>query len=184
MTIQPQDAANALKEIAIAEQHSAKAYRYQKASPHLFLWGFIWIVGYSAVFVRPSASWIWFVLTAIGIPGSFWIARRERTDRSRAYAGWEIALTLLALSLFLSAFFAIFPPRSPLQVDAIFPLMIALWYVLFGIWRWGARMALLGLALGVLTVGGYFWLQHYFLLWMAGVGGGALILGGFWLRKV
>ena len=34
----------------------------------------------------------------------------------------------------------------------------------------------------MLTVGGYFWLAPYFMLWMAGVGGGALILGGLWLR--
>lgn len=36
--------------------------------------------------------------------------------------------------------------------------------------------------LGLLTVGGYICLQPYFLLWLAGVGGGALILGGIWLR--
>ncbi|HVB86508.1 MAG TPA: hypothetical protein VNK23_07585 [Candidatus Dormibacteraeota bacterium] len=46
------------------------------------------------------------------------------------------------------------------------------------------RMAILGFAVGALTAGGYFSLPQYFLLWMAGVGGGALILGGLWLRKV
>jgi DNA-binding MarR family transcriptional regulator len=70
-----------------------------------------------------------------------------------------------------------------LQAGAVFPLLVALWYALLGIWRRGMRMALLGLVLGLLTVAGYFWLAQYFLLWMAVVGGGALILGGFWLRR-
>lgn len=184
MTVQPQEAATTLRVIEHTQHYSAKAYRYQKASPHLFLWGLIWMAGYGATFAWPEASWIWFVLMPIGIPGSFWISWRAGAERSRSYAVWRVALTLLALSLFLSAFFVILPPKSPVQIDALLPLLIALWYVLLGIWRHAERMALLGLALGILTLGGYFWLPQYFLLWMAGVGGGALILGGFWLRKV
>ena len=76
------------------------------------------------------------------------------------------------------------PPSSGLQVAAFFPLLIALWYVLQGIWARSARIGVLGLALGVLAVAGYLWLGAYFLLWMAGAGGGALILGGFWMRGV
>jgi hypothetical protein len=46
------------------------------------------------------------------------------------------------------------------------------------------RFLYAGIALGALTLIGWFWLPHYFLPWMAAVGGGALILTGFWLRKV
>jgi hypothetical protein len=184
MPILPQDAADALQDIEHAGLRSAVAYRYQRSSPHLFLWGVIWMVGYAACYARPSASWIWPPIVLIGVMGSFWINWRAVADRSRATLGWRYAATLVALFLFLSALFAILPPRSNAQIDAFFPLLIALWYAMLGIWTRAARIGWLGLALGALTVGGYFWLPQYFLLWMAAVGGGALILGGVWLRKV
>jgi hypothetical protein len=45
-------------------------------------------------------------------------------------------------------------------------------------------MVLAGVVVAALTLIGFFGLPQYFLLWMAVVGGGALILGGFWLRSV
>lgn len=57
--IQPQDAANALKEIANAEKHSGQAYHYQKASPHLFLWGVIWVIGYAVTYANPRWYFVW-----------------------------------------------------------------------------------------------------------------------------
>lgn len=182
--VQPQEAANALREIAHAEQHSGQAYHYQKAAPHLFLWGVIWIIGYAFTYVRPHWYFLWFVLTVIGVLVSFWIGHLAHTKDSQASFGWRYGASFVAVVLFIVALFAILPPRSGLQVDAFFPLLVAIWYVLLGIWTRAIRVTVLGLALGLLTVGGYFWLQHYFLLWMAGVGGGALILGGFWLRRV
>jgi hypothetical protein len=44
-------------------------------------------------------------------------------------------------------------------------------------------MLMTGIVLAVLTVIGYFWLPGLFLLWMAALGGGALILGGIWFRS-
>jgi hypothetical protein len=184
MPIEPQDAANALKEIAHAQQRSGKAYGYQKAAPHLFIWGLIWIIGYAVTYVRPHWYLLWAFLVVIGAVGSFFVSWHTPTTGSQASYGWRYAATFIAVFLFIEALFAILPPQSGRQVDAFFPLLISLWYVLLGLWTRGTRIVLLGLALGLLTVGGYFWLQHYFLLWMAGVGGGALILGGFWLRKV
>jgi|SRR5215469_1041348 len=184
MPIQRQDAASALQEIANTEKQSHTAYHYQKAAPHLFLWGLIWIVGYAVTYLRPAWYPLWDVLIVLGFVGSFLISFRTRGKGSHTSFGWRYAATVVAVFLFVTALFAILPPQSSLQIDAFFPLLIALWYVLIGVWTRGTRIALLGLALGLLTVGGYFWLHHYFPLWMAVVGGGSLILGGFWLRKV
>lgn len=182
--MQPQEAADALRHIELAERHSASAFRYQKASPHLFLWGVIWAIGYAFTYFRPNIWLIWLPLLAIGMVGSFWIQRGLSPERSQASAGWRYVATLVALFLFTAALFAIFPPQSSAQAASLIPLLIALCYVLLGLWTRATRIALLGFALGVLTVGGFFWLPQYFPLWMAGVGGGALILGGFWLRRV
>jgi hypothetical protein len=183
MPIAPQEAQDALHNIEHAEQRSASVYRYQKAAPHLFLWGVIWMVGYAAAYAGARASLLWPVVILPGIIGTFLITWRAGAKRSRAF-GWRYAATLFAVFLFIAALSAILPPRSNEQIDAFFPLLVALGYVILGVWTQGARIALLGLALGALTVGGYFWLPQYFLLWMAGVGGGALVLGAFWLRRV
>lgn len=184
MSIPPQEAADALRNVEHTQHHSAAAYGYQKSSPHLLLWGVIWIIGYAVSYARPTWHLFWPVLAAIGILGSFFIVWRTSRAGYQASLGWRYGATFIAVFLFIAALFAILPPRSSLQIDAFFPLLLAICYVLMGIWTRGARMALLGLALGLLTIGGYFWLQHYFLLWMAAFGGGALILGGFWLRRV
>lgn len=184
MPIHPQEAATALHEITATEQQSHKAYHYQQASPHLILWGIIWVIGYSVTYFRPRWYPLWDVLAVLGFAGSFFISFRTRSKGSHASFGWCYAATFLAVFLFIAALFAILPPPSPLQIDAFFPLLIALWYALMGIWTRTTRIAVLGFVLGLLTVGGYFWLHQHFPLWMAGVGGGALILGGFWLRRV
>jgi hypothetical protein len=184
MSIPPQEAAHALRDIEHAQRHSAGAYRDQKFSPHLFLWGAIWIIGYAGTYIWPGASAIWLALVPIGMIGSFWMGSRGAGDRSRAFSGWQYAATALAIFLFISALVAILPPKSGAQIGALIPVLVAFFYAVVGVWTRGTRIALLGLALGVLTVGGYFWLPQYFLLWMAGVGGGALILGGVWLRRV
>ena len=184
MTIQPQEAADALRDIEQARRNSAKAYRYQRFSPHLFLWGAIWIIGYTISYFRPSASLIWMALVVIGLAASFWMGAQGAGAHAGASQGWKYGATALAIFLFITALFAILPPKSPEQLGAFFPILVALLYALVGIWMGGIRIILLAVALGALTVGGYFWLPQYFALWMAGVGGGALILGGFWLRRI
>ena len=69
------------------------------------------------------------------------------------------------------------------EAGAIAPLVVAMFYALLGVWK-GVRFLVAGAALAALTLGGMFWLPQYFLLWMAAVGGGSLVLVGLWLRKV
>ncbi len=79
--------------------------------------------------------------------------------------------------------YAIFGPVRDTQQAAFVPLIVALMYVLVGIWR-GPRFLITGVAVAALTLVGYFHLHEHFLLWMAVVGGGALVLAGLWLRQV
>ncbi len=184
MSIPPQEAADALREIQQAQRDSAVAYQHQKFSPHLFLWGVIWMIGYAVNYARPGTNVVWLALISIGIFASFWIGFRTQPKRSGASkAGWQYGTTALAIFLFITALFAILPPRSEAQIGAFFPILVALFYALIGIWTAALRIALLALVLAALTIAGYFWLPQYFLLWMAVVGGGALILGGLWLRR-
>jgi hypothetical protein len=73
-------------------------------------------------------------------------------------------------------------PFKGRQLDAFWPLLFTLGYVLAGIWV-GRFFIFCGLVIALLTVTGFWWAGPWFQLWMAVVNGGALILGGLWLRR-
>lgn len=179
MPVSHTEAADALRNITEAERHSSSLYGYRQASPHLILWGVVWMIGYGTTYLRPQWSNIWLALVAIGVAGSFWIGARMKPD---AKPDWRYGATAFAVGVFIAALFAILPPTSAAQSGAFFPILVALYYALIGIWTRGARMLIAGVVLLTLTLFGYFFLPHQFLLWMAAVGGGGLVLGGIWLR--
>lgn len=183
MTIPAREAADTLQDIERAQRRSVSAYRDRMASPHLILWGVIWVIGYAATYAWPNGWYVWLALVPAGMFAGWWIGRRYAGAKSRSH-GLRYTATAVAVFLFLAALFTIQPPKSGLQIGALLPILIAFWYLLQGIWTRTARIAVVGLCLGALTIGGYLWLQPYFPLWMAGVGGGALILGGFWMRGI
>lgn len=181
MPLSSGEAEQALREISNTERVSATSYGYRTASPHLLAWGVIWIVGYGSSFLKPAWSAVWPVLSVIGVAISLSLGWKER--HSARSVDWRYRATLLVAFLFTLAMFAILSPKEPAQIGAFTPMLVALLYCLAGIWTHGARILMTGIVLAVLTVVGYFWLPSVFLLWMAAVGGGALILGGIWLRS-
>jgi hypothetical protein len=183
MPISSGEAQAALRDIAHAGRASAVNYGYQHASPHLIVWGIIWALGYGVCYFRPQYGAVWQALLVIGIVASTYIGWRSAPVSAKAY-DWRYALTALAVFAFVAALFAVMPPRTDAQISAFFPILVALFYSLVGIWTRGTRILVAGIAVAVLTLVGYFLIAPYFTLWMAVVGGGALILGGFWLRSV
>ena len=57
-------------------------------------------------------------------------------------------------------------------------------YALIGLFFNAPRLTIAGAVVAALTLGGYFYLPSHFMLWMAVVGGGSLILAGVWMRQV
>ena len=176
-------AADALHEIQNTQRKSAVTYGYRRTSPYLFLWGVIWIVGYTGIYLRPHWWALWPALVVVGIAASFFFGGHTAAQGARA-DGWRFGAIAVVLFLFFWATFAVLPPKSGVEVGAFLPIFVGLCYAIYGIWSRAARILVLGLAVGALTAGGYFYLPAYFLLWMAAVGGGSLILGGLWLRGV
>jgi hypothetical protein len=183
MPVSPAEAQAALRDISQAEQASAKIYRYRHASPHLFLWGIIWALGYGACYADPQWGEFWPALALLGTIASFWIGWKTKPEQPSRY-DWRYVATALAVLASIGAIFAVMPPQNSAQLGAFFPILVALLYALIGIWSRGARLVITAIAVAALTLAGYFFLPQYFMLWMAAVGGGALILGGAWLRSV
>lgn len=182
MPLTPDEAERSLRDIETAGRRSQSAYGHNRAAPHLMVWGVVWIIGYGACFVRPSLAIWWPLLATVGTVVSFAIGYRLRP--AGAPFDWRLLVSLIAVVVFATGVFVIFEPRSPTASGAFFPLMAALYYVLTGLWARALRIAVLGVALAALTLGGILWLPDYFNLLMAVGGGGALILGGLWMRRI
>jgi hypothetical protein len=186
MPVSPTEAQDALRDISATAQASAMSFGYRMASPHFILWGVIWVIAWSASYFDPTQNWVWLVLDAVGIAGSFYLGRRaaRHTNAGAQRGRWGLKFggSVVAIAAFVAAFFAVMPPSNPLQIGAFFPLLVALLYSLAGLWANATRLVLIGIGIALLTLIGFFWLPQLFLLWMAVVGGGALIFAGLWLR--
>jgi hypothetical protein len=73
---------------------------------------------------------------------------------------------------------------TPRQLGTFWPIYFMLFYSIAGMWL-GYAFVLIGVSISVLTLMGYFYVGGLtFLLWMAFVNGGGLILGGLLMRRI
>jgi hypothetical protein len=181
MALSPEQASEALDQIANAQARSATLYGYWRGAPHLILWGVLWMVGFGLMDVFPThGTVIWSIVVPAGIAAGIIAERRQ--DGASGGRHWHYLGAALAFAAFFFAVFAVMRPRSVDQTGAFISLVVALAYVLLGLWI-GVRYVVAGVVLAVLTLAGFFLLRGHFSLWMAAVSGGALVVGGLWLRK-
>ncbi len=183
MNITPTEAAEALRDIDATALRSREFKSYRIAAPYFFIWGVIWILGYGATGLSPRYGIAWLPLTFIGVVLNAYIGWRNRRQESgSARQGTMWWATFIAFALFIAATYAILPPHEVNQMNAFPALVTAMAYGLAGIWSNRPRLIWLGAAVAAATMGGYFFLAPWFAFWMAAVGGGGLILTGFWMR--
>ncbi|HEY5411056.1 MAG TPA: hypothetical protein VIJ94_10060 [Caulobacteraceae bacterium] len=180
MTVSPQDAARALKDVEQVAGRSSALRNYRAATPALILWGLVWIVVSVCCDRWPQhAGLLWGAGDLVGIVGTTVIGVRftgSRPGRWRdlATAGVAIATAMAAVNLLQI--------RSVETLTALVALGVGGAYMAWGVWR-GARFFVLGLIIAVVSLAAGLLHPPHFYLWIAGAGGGALILGGLWLRR-
>ena len=189
MSISRDEAAESLRNIEQAQSRSFTAYGYQSAAPFLFIWGVVWMVGYTSNDLLPLyAGRIWPALLLLAFIASGIVGRRMgRGDTTEGRArnrriGLRMLATWLAVFAFIGAVMTVMQPTTQAQADAFVPLIVAASYTILGIWM-GARFVIAGLTIAALTLGGFYLLQPHFALWMAAVGGSTLVLTGLWMRR-
>ncbi|MCX4160997.1 MULTISPECIES: hypothetical protein [Paraburkholderia] len=151
-------------------------------APMFMLWGVIWLIGFGLTDIAPAyANFIWIALNVVGVLGCIYLGQRGRHE-DRSATSWRWLASMLSIFAFYILALVIFQPATGMQSAAFIALIVALFYVLAGLWL-GARFAIAGTLLAALTLIGYFVLPAHFALWMAVAGGGALMLAGLWLRR-
>jgi hypothetical protein len=183
MTIQADEAASALKDAEAAAGRAEAARGYQQASGYLILWGVIWFAANvaSQVSVRAGMA-AWNIGALIGVAASIALGARQRRAR-RQGGGLKAFLVALAIGGFGASTAAIAPTLSFVQYSALGCLAVGSIYLAMGAAA-GLRLSAVGAAVIAVTLVGWFFAREQFFLWMAVAGGGGLILGGLWFRKV
>lgn len=193
MVISKEEAARALSEINSANKRTTSMQQYRYLSPHLILWGFIYLVANSLTQFNPSHGMLaWNTLPWLGAVGSMWIGYRSRklrsasstvTDAMQRQHGVRILLTMFALMAFFISAFCVLPNPDIKQANAFVSLFWGTYYMVVGIWL-GWRMLVVGvLTMASILIAFFVMPEHYF-LWMGLVTGSLLMLGGFWLRRI
>jgi hypothetical protein len=181
LSLTPNEAADALRDIETAGRRSGRAFGYRTSGPHFMIWGAVWVVGYCGVDLLPrQAGWIWLVATVCGAVASAVYGRLSAGGS--AVNGWRTLGLAVIVALFITATMTIMWPVAPKAQASFVPLLAAACYSGVGLWA-GARWIVAGAAIAVLTLVGFFYLHEHFNLWMAAIGGGGLMLAGLWMRS-
>jgi hypothetical protein len=194
MVISSTEAAEALRDIAQTDRRTRVSGAYHVASPHLILWGLIWAAGYAGCGLMPPQQWgmVWLPLILVGVVGAIVIGKRAGAMSGGGAAasgrfGFSIgkSMTLaLAIGLFIGSVDFIFQPVSPLPY-LVFPALItAMIYVLLGVLLGLPRYTAIGAVIFLVSMLGFIYAKPFLPFWIAAAGGGGLILGGLWMRKV
>ncbi|MEY4257084.1 MAG: hypothetical protein RLZZ141_2311 [Pseudomonadota bacterium] len=180
MTITPQDAEHALKDIAHVTDRSSILQGYRAAGPMLILWGLVWFIVNVCCDRWPHlAGRLWMAGDLVGIVGSIYIGTRI-TGAQRMQ--WRYLATLFVAIGSAVAAAVLLKVQSTELVTAFFTLVVGSIYMAWGVWR-GARIFGLGAVIVMVSMLVGLTQPPHFYLWMAVNGGGALILAGLWLRR-
>lgn len=193
MNLSRQDASDALEQIEAADRRARQQIGYREASSFLILWGVVWLLANAATDLLPQACarLAWPVGTLAGTLLSavlvFLQLRRtsvrcEQTASQRGRARRRALMLGITLLSFFVTMHTVLGTLTGRQYNAFISLFWAFAYMAAGVWL-GMRMFVTGVVLAVAIMVGFLFIQQHYLLWMAVVGGGALLLAGFWLRR-
>lgn len=183
MNLSTQDAAAALAQVEAARAAMRRAVRDHHGHFHLWLWGAAWVaMPLAAHFYGDSAThyFTWIVLPA-GAGSALIGFTQGRQLKSPVNSRFVLALS--ALAAFALAFPFVLHAQPDVKAQyAYVCLVVMLAYVFAGV-LFDNCLLWVGLALSALILVGLFCFPGVFWLWMAGFGGGGLILTGFYVRQ-
>jgi len=188
MNISQEDARKSLSTVqdVIVQTHRAIASAY--ANPLLILWGVLCIIAFTAAhFYLAHAFYIFMVMNVVGGIGTAvicWVFHSKAPIQDSSYPriGWRIALLWILLYVYVNIWLFLLAPFSGLQCNAVICTAAMFAYIVIGLWFDSPFMIVLGLAVTVATLVGFYLLTPYYCLWMALTCGGATLGTGLYIR--
>jgi hypothetical protein len=181
--IDRQQASDALTDIDDIVRRVRQSQIYNVGSLIMIAWGVLVFAGNIATWLWPRyGNYIWIAVDIAGVLSSFALStlgRRHTGVRAFDFRILAAFLLFLAFGFFCADGLGHFTPR---QQGTFWPIYFMLFYSIAGLW-FGYAFVAIGLCISALTLIGYFYVGEAFLLWMAFVNGGGLILGGLWMRR-
>ena len=187
MAMTPTEAAAALSDIETTTRRGMTLRGYRTGGPILMMWSVIWAIGYLSMGLLPPqyTGLVWLPLDVVGIVGSIMLSRRALPSAAGAQASkdmtWRMLGGMATLMAFVTAVFAVFQPTDPAVFMAFPGLLIGVIYAVIGCWA-APRYIVIGAAMFVLTLVGFFAFKPWLAFWMASASV-ALFVSGLWLRK-
>ena len=188
MVVDRNEAGALLKDVAGTEQRVRQFLVYANVGPYLILWGVIWFVAYSVTHILGTfgSGWIsvmWTGAVAVGAVSSVVIRNKNRDCAEGAARSWDPRPAIAAFAFLGFGVLWTFLGHLGWREQAVFyPTLFGVLFFVMGLWI-GRLIALCGIVLMALALAGYFWSGAWLDVWMAVVGGGALISAGLWLRN-
>lgn len=177
------EAALSLQHIAETERRTREALYYAGGSLILILWGVSWAAGYAITYVSPRhANLAWGIINGLAIAVMIALGYL-RSRRRPARWDWRATHAFIIVSAFGLFTEWLLGNSQWREIGLFWPVLAMAGYMVAGLWL-GRFYLLCGASVILLSLMGYFWSGQWFPLWMAVIGGGSLILGGLWLRRV
>jgi hypothetical protein len=192
MNVSRDEAVEALDVIARSRDQMLTLRRYARFAPFLLIWGAVWMVANGVTDFAPAWSGpAWLGSSGVGLIASIlWGMHLGRRSRARADEGvrrgvWVPRVVMLGLAIccYFPVMFVVLGPLAARQANAFASLFWAFAYMFAGAWV-GWRLFAIGAVAAAAVVFGYLTIGPHYYLWMAACGGGTLIAGGLWLRKI
>ncbi|MBP6689012.1 MAG: hypothetical protein KA153_03385 [Hyphomonadaceae bacterium] len=176
------EALRALDDIQGAKERSSALRGYAAGGIYMIVWGCVWIVGGASGLLSPEIGRSgWNVAVLAGIVASIAIGFRSPGAGGRDVMG-KVMLTMGTMAAVSVAISVVLNIGSLREATALQTILVAGAYMAFGIWR-GARIFVLGLALGAVALVAWFFLADKFEMVVGIAGGVILILSGILLRR-
>ena len=188
MNISKEDAQASLSAIQDTRIQARKAIASSYANPSLIMWGLLWIAAFITThFYVTYAFYIFMTMAVIGGIGTAVIIKVFQSKSpvkgtSTRKVHWRITALWIFLCLYVVIWLFLLSPFNGIQCNAFICTAAMFANIVIGLWFENRFMIVLALAVTAATLVGFYLLRDYYCLWMALVGGGALLGTGLYIR--
>ena len=188
MNISKEDAQASLITVQNIKSQTQKAIASSYANSSLILWGSLWIAAF--ITTHFYGAYAFYIFMAMSITGGIGTAMIFKVFNSKApikeTSKYKMRGRIIALWIFLFIYIVIWlsllSPFNGIQCNAFICTAAMFANIVIGLWFKNSFMIILGIAVTVATLIGFYLLRDYYCLWMAFVGGGAMLGTGIYIR--